>query len=129
MNLQQYKEYAPTLLRATLGLMFVIAGILKLMNPAAIIRMLGELGFPFPLLWGWLLLISELGFGAAVLLGWKLEYTVWPLVVVIIVAAAWVYVPQIVSNPAIVISVFFHLVSVAGLISLAMTGPGKWAVG
>ena len=67
----EYKNshYGPTLLRVVLGLLFIIPGLGKLVNPAMIIGMLGQLGFPAATLLGWVLLLSEIVFGAAVLTG------------------------------------------------------------
>ena len=56
-------EYGPTLLRLVLGVMFLVMGIKKLLNPEMIIGFLGSLGFPVPIFFGWLLLLSEIVFG------------------------------------------------------------------
>ena len=115
------------ILRILLGLLFVIPGLGKLMNPAMIIGMLGGLGFPAPGFFGWLLLLSEIVFGLAVLVGYKVKWTVWPLVIVLAIAILTVHLKTI-SDPAGMINVVFHLIGIAGLIVLASGGPGAWAV-
>jgi len=121
-------KYGPTVLRIVLGLLFILPGINKFGNPAMIIGMLGNLGIPAPGLLGWVLLLSEIGFGAAVLFGYKLKYTVWPLVLILAVATLKVGLPALGSSPMAMINVSFHLLGIAALVSLYLTGPGEKAV-
>ena len=121
-------KYGPTVLRIVLGLLFILPGINKFGNPAMIIGMLGDLGIPAAGLLGWVLLLSEIGFGAAVLFGYKLKYTVWPLVLILAVATLKVGLPALGSSPMAMINVSFHLLGIAALISLYLTGPGEKAV-
>lgn len=121
--------YAPSVLRLALGLLFVIPGLQKLADPAGIAGMLGELGFPAPAFLGWVLLLSEIVFGAAVLAGWKLKHTVWPLVVITVVAMFTVHFPAwFAQKPMALISVLFHILAVAALVSLYFSGAGAYAV-
>ena len=126
----EYKNsmYGPTLLRVILGLLFIIPGLSKLANPAMIIGMLRQLGFPAATLFGWVLLLSEIVFGAAVLTGWKTNYTVWPLVIVLAVATLTVGLPMLGKDPMAMINISFHLLGIAALISVYLTGPGAYAV-
>lgn len=121
----QYHMYGHTLLRVTIGLLFVIMGYSKLTNPAGIIGMLGNIGFPAATFFGWLLLLSELVFGVLILVGYKVRYTAWPLAIILAVAALTVIIPGEGVGSA---SAFFHYISIAALISLAWTGPGEWAI-
>lgn len=124
------KALAQTLLRVLLGLLFVVPGLGKLMNPAMIIGMLGQLGFPGPAFWGWLLLLSEIIFGAALILGYKVKWTAWPLVIVLVVATLIVHLPQLgdPNAPMALIDVLFRLVGIAGLIVVSAAGPGAYAI-
>ena len=121
----QYHMYGHTLLRVTIGLLFLIIGFSKFANPSGIIGMLGSIGFPAAAFFGWLLLLSELVFGALILIGYKVRYTAWPLAIILIVAVLTVAIPTEGISSA---SAFFHYISIAALISLAWTGPGEWAV-
>lgn len=127
--MKDYSEFGPTALRLVLGPLFLIPGIMKLMDPSMIIGMLGSLGFPAPTFFGWLLLLSEIVFGASVLVGWRTKQTVWPLVVVLVVAILSVHIPAMATNPMGLINVLFHLLGVAALLSVYFTGPGEWSVG
>lgn len=121
----QYHMYGHSLLRVTIGLLFLIMGYNKLTNPGGIIGMLGNIGFPAATFFGWLLLLSELIFGALILVGYKIKYTTWPLAIILVVAVLTVVIPGEGIGSA---SAFFHYISIAALISLAWTGPGEWAI-
>lgn len=123
----KYQEYAPTIIRIMMGLLMFVPGLSKLMNPSGIIGMLGGLGFPAAAFFGWLLLLSEIAFGAAVIVGWKLEYTVWPLVLILAVATITVHIPNL-SEPMGMINVMWHLLGISVLISLFLSGPGALSV-
>lgn len=116
-----------TLLRVAIGLLFLIAGINKFNNPDMIIGMLSGLSFPAATFFGWLLILVEVIFGALVLIGYKVKYTAWPLAIVL--AVAWILVAGPNSEGGILSNnSFFHLIGIAGCITIALTGPGKWAV-
>ncbi len=122
------KDYAPLILRVTVGLIMILPGISKLNSPEMIIGLLGSLGFPLPTILGWLLIISEIAFGIAIILGWKLKYAIWPPVIILAVALIFVSLPALGSGPMAMINVLFHLLSIGTLISLYLTGPGAHAI-
>mgnify|MGYP001582789949 CR=1 FL=1 len=121
------KALAQTLLRVLLGLLFLVPGLGKSMDPAGIIGMLGGLGFPIPALFGWILILSEILFGAALILGFKVKWTAWPLVIILAVATIMVHLPTL-GTPMGPINVLFHLVGIAGLIVISTAGPGAYAL-
>ena len=120
-------EYGPTVLRVVIGLFFVIAGFSKLTNPAMIIGMIGKMGIPASGLVGWLVILGELIFGGLVLIGWRLKQSVWPLIIILAVATLFMVIPSFGTNAMATINLFFHLTTIAGLISLYLTGPGAYA--
>lgn len=121
-------KYAPTVLRLVLALLFIIPGLSKLTNPSMVTQMLSSLGFVAPVFFTWLLIFSEIIFGLALILGYKLKYTVWPLVIILFIGIIKVYIPTIVTNPTGIGDILFHVLGIAALISLALTGPGAWAI-
>jgi len=114
-----------TLIRLTVGVLFIIMGVKKLVAPDMIIGMLGDLNFPIPTFLGWLLLLSELIFGALILVGYKVKYTAWPIAIILVVA--WLFVALPTDGFASANS-FFHLISIAALITIALSGPGEYAL-
>lgn len=80
--------------RILLGLLMLVPGLMKLlvMGPSAVVGMLSGFGFPLAGFFAWVLILSEIVFGIAILANWKLKYTVWPPIVIMLVAAfvaAW----------------------------------------
>lgn len=127
--MENYQKYGPTVLRVFVGLLFVVPGLFKLTNPSMAVDLLTSLGFGAAGgFFAWVLILSEIIFGAAVLVGWKVKYAVWPLVVIMLVAIVMVVIPSFATDPMAAVSLAFHLLAVAGLISLFLTGPGAWAV-
>ncbi|MEK6912732.1 MAG: DoxX family protein [Nanoarchaeota archaeon] len=124
MNKSDRHMFGHTLLRVTLGLLFAIAGYKKLMNPEGVVGMLTGIGFIVPTFFAWILILSELIFGVLVFVGYKTKYTAWPLAFIMLVAETTVVAPSGFwgSNS------FFHLITIAGLATIALTGPGKWAL-
>lgn len=84
------KETAMKVNWILLGLAMLVPGLLKLfvMKPAAIVGMLS--GIPLfawaPTFWAWILILSEIVFGVLILARWKLQYTVIPPMIILLVA-------------------------------------------
>lgn len=114
------KEYGPFVLRLGIGGLFVAAGIMKLFDPAMIEGMLGGFGFPAPVFWTWLLILSELFFGTAVLTGFKLKWTTIPLAIILVVAIVLSF-----DNIGVVMN---NIVFLFCLLSLWLSGPGALAL-
>ena len=119
------KAYGPTALRLGLGILFIFMGFGKLQNPAGITAMLQGIGFPAPIFWAWLLLLSELIFGIAILIGLKVRYTTIPLIIVMIVAIVTVQLPGLPDSTPQLLKDWSILFSLVGLM---LTGSGKLAV-
>lgn len=127
--MDQKHEIGHFVLRVSVALLFIIPGLSKLMDPSMIAGLLGQIGFPLPLLFAWIVLLSEILFGVALLIGWKTEYTAWPLLIILVVAFLTVTVPAVdMSNVGSIMSVLWHILGVGALVSIIMTGPGKYAV-
>jgi putative oxidoreductase len=72
--------------RALLALLFVLAGIAKILGPAPFLAHMSEHRVPGPLLWG--VIALELGCGLALLVGWRLPYTAGALAGFCVLTAA-----------------------------------------
>ena len=86
-------KYAGIVNRVLLGLLLLVNGLLKVFVIKAenVAGMLSGIGFPVASFFAWVLILSEIVFGIAILAKWKLEYTVWPPIVILLVAAFTVY--------------------------------------
>lgn len=93
MDLFEYRNFGITMIRVSLGLLFFIAGFLKVVDPSGIIGMVNGLGFPPPLdvYMGFLVLLFELIFGLMVLLGFNVKLSVLPLIGITVVEALGVH--------------------------------------
>ena len=120
--------YAPTILRICVGLLFVLPGLLKLVNPSMVQGMLTQIGFPSPMFFTWVLILVEIIGGLMLIVGFKAKYAVWPLVVIMIVAIITTVVPQLVQSPMAVISLLFHLLAIGSLVSIYLSGPGSCSI-
>ena len=127
--MKNLQEYSPTVLRLGIGILFTVAGLMKLKDPGAIIGMLDKLGYPAAAFLGWSLLLSEIIFGLAVLIGYKVKYMVWPLIMVLVMAAITVHFPGLRNGaPMADIMLLFHLLGLTALVSLFVAGAGKLAI-
>jgi len=86
-------KYAGVVNRVLLGLLMLVSGLMKvfIIKPDNVTGMLSGIGFPAASFFAWVLILSEIVFGIAILAKWKLEYTVWPPIVILLVAAFTVY--------------------------------------
>ena len=75
--------------RILLGLLMLIPGLFKLFSfgPEGVSGMLSGLGFPAPMFFAWILILSEILFGLAIIAKYKLEYTVIPPIIILLVAS------------------------------------------
>lgn len=130
MNIETYKEYTPTILRLSLGLLFFIAGLTKFINPSGIIGMVASMGFPSPLdiYFGFVVILSELIFGLTMIIGYNVKLSVVPLIIITIVAAVGIHLPNLDQGAMIIVILLFHMVTIAALSHIALTGPGPYAI-
>lgn len=125
--MENHHDYSTMFLRVMLGLLFLIPGIMKIMTPDGIIGMLGTLGFPATTFFGWILILSEILFGLALIIGFKIEYAVWPLIIILAVAVLTVHIKDV-NNPMKWIDILLRITAIAALNLLRFTGPGKCSV-
>ena len=115
------------IVRILLGLMFLIIGVSKIIDPGGMIMAFGFAGAAASVL-GWIWILSETVFGLLLLIGWKVKYTAWPLAAILTLAAIVAIIPNTQFNPPGISLLFFHFVSIVLLIDMALTGAGAWAV-
>ena len=79
--------------RIIMGLLFVVAGLMKIFvaKPAGVSGMLAGFGFPAAMFFAWVLILVETLGGIAILLNWKAKYASYLLIVVMVVAAVTAY--------------------------------------
>lgn len=127
--MNEFQNYGPLMTRIALGALFIISGLNKLSNPAGTAGFLANLGFSGAGFWAWVLLLSEITFGLLILIGWLTKLTIWPLVIIMLVAIFKVYLPAYLDGQAAAkTNLLFHILTLASLLSLFFTGAGAWSL-
>ena len=72
--------------RVLLSLLFLVAGIRKLMAVAATAGYFTKLGFPMPEVMVWVAIVVELGGAVLLILGWQVRRVAWLLVLFTLIA-------------------------------------------
>jgi putative oxidoreductase len=108
--MKNFNANATLVNRVLIGLLFLVAGLVKLFQykPSGVAGMLAGLGFPAAMFFAWVLILAELLGGIAILANWKVKYASYLLIVVMIVAA-------FTSYWANWVQMLFHLVVASNL--------------
>ena len=105
--------------RVLLGLLMLVSGLLKLFVQSS-------LGFPVAAFFAWILIFSEIVFGIAILANYKLQYTVIPPMIILLVALISTNLLQADSLTTVNWSgVFLHLVAVSSYWMYGVYASGK----
>ena len=82
------KEILKRINLIVLGLLMLVPGLVKLFmfKPAGVTAMLNGLGFPLPMFFAWILILSEIVFGILILFKYKLNYTKYVPVLILFIA-------------------------------------------
>ncbi|MFQ5894787.1 MAG: DoxX family protein [Nitrospinota bacterium] len=119
----RFRDWGPTLLRLTLGAVFLAHGGLKLADFGGTTAMVARYGIPFPALGNALSMLAELGGGILFLLGLWIRWAAIPLTVSLLVVPSAVHWPWgLFIQEAGYEYVLAHLVAIA---ALSLMGPGR----
>jgi putative oxidoreductase len=117
--------------RILIGALFLVAGIMKVMNVAGTTGYMTRLGFPAPELFTYLSIVIEVGGGILLVIGWQTRRVAWFLALYVLVALGaahrfWEYDQAQRVNQ---INHFLkNLAIIGGLLFVAVFGPGRAAV-
>ena len=132
--------WAPFLLRIIIGYGFAVHGLAKLSRgPEAFAGVLQSIGVPVPHFMAWVTIITELVGGLAVGVGAFMTFASIPLAVILLVAIFTVHLPYGFSSIKLIAvtpagaqfgppGYECNLLYIAGLVALALGGPGPLAV-
>src|SRR2546425_9867926 len=82
-----YNPILPLVGRILIGLIFLVAGVRKVMGFAGAVAYLGKLGFPAPEVMAVIAIIIEIGGSILLIVGWRTRWAAWLLVLFVVVAA------------------------------------------
>ncbi|MDB5115702.1 MAG: DoxX family protein [Mucilaginibacter sp.] len=137
---KNYQQIAPLFLRFAIGFSFMAHGWAKLSRgPAGFEKLLTQLNVPFPHLLSWITPMTELAGGLAIFLGLFSSLMAIPLIITMLVAMFSIHIhygysavktigltaqgPQF-GPPGYEI----NLIYIAGLVSLMISGSGRWSL-
>jgi len=117
--------------RILIGILFLVAGIMKAMNIAGTTGYMTKLGFPAPELMAYLSSLIELAAGVLLIIGWQTRRVAWLLVVYVAIATGmahrfWEYEPAQRVNQ---INHFLkNLALIGAMLYIIASGPGPASV-
>jgi putative oxidoreductase len=117
--------------RILIGILFLVAGIMKAMNIAGTTAYMTRLGFPAPELMAYLSTVIELASGVLLIIGWQTRRVAWLLVVYLAIATGmahrfWEYEQAQRGNQ---INHFLkNLALIGAMLFVAVSGPGSASV-
>ena len=117
--------------RILIGILFLVAGIMKAMNIAGTTGYMTKLGFPAPMLMAYLSTIIELVSGVFLIIGWQTRRVAWLLIVYVLIATGmahrfWEYEPAQRVNQ---INHFLkNLALIGAMLYIVVSGPGSASV-
>jgi putative oxidoreductase len=117
--------------RSLIGLLFLVAGIRKLIAIAGTAAYFTKLGFPMPELMTWVSVVVEIGGGLLLIAGWQTRRISWFLILYVAIAIAmahrfWEFDAAQYGNQ---LNHFLKNLAVIGsLLYLVVFGPGRLSV-
>ena len=123
MEILERAKWAAVPLRLVMGIIFAVAGYMKIVGIAATIQYFDKLGFPVPVVTAWFIGLLELCGGIALLLGVLVRYLGLLYTIEFIVAAFWVKLPTQGYAAA-----RLDLMLLAGAAALYFLGAGRWSI-
>ena len=126
-----YNPIVPLVGRILIGVLFLVAGIMKVLNVAGTTAYMTRLGFPMPELFTYLSIVIEVGGGILLIIGWQTRKVAWFLALYVLVALGaahrfWEYDAAQRGNQ---INHFLkNLAIIGGLLFVAVVGPGSASV-
>jgi putative oxidoreductase len=128
-SLGRFAGAAPVIVRVVVGVIMLVHGWSKLRGPGGPLGVgafLGELGVPAPTFFGYALTFVELLSGLALIVGFLTRIAAVLLTVTLVLAILLVKVHVgLIAPPGTGVGAEFDLALIAGLITVALLGPGR----
>src|SRR2546425_10201251 len=122
----------PITFRILIGLIFLVAGVRKVMGFAGTIAYFAKLGFPAPEVMAVIALIIEIGGSILLIGGWRTRWAAWLLALFVVIAAFAAHRFWELPHPGRFNNQMNHFLKnlsiVGGLLYVATFGPGSASV-
>jgi len=127
-----YNPIIPLVGRIFIGLIFLVAGVRKLMGFAGTVAYLAKLGFPAPEVMAVIAIIIEIGGSILLIVGWRARWAAWLLVLFVAIAAFAAHRFWELTDPGQFNNQMNHFLKnlslIGGLLYVATFGPGSASV-
>ncbi len=127
-----YNPIVPLVGRILIGLIFLVAGVRKVMGFAGAVAYLAKLGFPAPEVMAVIAIIIEIGGSILLIVGWRTRWAAWLLVLFVVVAAFAAHRFWEITDTGQFYNQMNHFLKnvaiVGGLLYVATFGPGSASV-
>ena len=127
-----YNPIIPLVGRILIGLIFLVAGVRKVMGFAGAVAYLAKLGFPAPEVMAVIAIVIEIGGSILLIVGWRTRWAAWLLVLFVVVAAFAAHRFWEISDAGQFYNQMNHFLKnvaiVGGLLYVATFGPGSASV-
>ncbi len=127
-----YNPILPLAGRILIGLIFLVAGVRKVMGFAGTVAYLSKLGFPAPEVMAVIALVIEIGGSLLLIVGWRTRWAAWLLVLFVVVAAFAAHRFWEITDAGQYFNQMNHFLKnvaiVGGLLYVATFGPGSASV-
>ncbi len=127
-----YNPIIPLVGRIFIGLIFLVAGVRKLMGFAGTVAYLAKLGFPAPEVMAVIAIIIEIGGSLLLIVGWRARWAAWLLVLFVAIAAFAAHRFWELTDPGQFNNQMNHFLKnlslIGGLLYVATFGPGSASV-
>jgi putative oxidoreductase len=127
--------YHPTLLlvgRILLSLVFLVAGVRKVMAIAGTVAYFTKLGIPMPEVMVYVAILIEVGSALMLIVGWKARYAAWALAIFVLIATCFAHRFWELSDAAQYGNQMNHFLKnmaiIGGMLFVAACGPGSMSV-
>jgi len=127
-----YNPIIPLVGRILIGLIFLVAGVRKVMGFAGAVAYLTKLGFPAAEATAVIAIIIEIGGSILLIVGWRTRWAAWLLVLFVVVAAFAAHRFWEITDAGQYYNQMNHFLKnlsiVGGLLYVATFGPGSASV-
>ena len=127
-----YNPIIPLVGRIFIGLIFLVAGVRKVMGFAGTVAYLSKLGFPAPEVMAVIAIIIEIGGSLLLIVGWRARWAAWLLVLFVAIAAFAAHRFWELTDPGQFNNQMNHFLKnlslIGGLLYVATFGPGSASV-
>jgi putative oxidoreductase len=127
-----YNPIVPLVGRMLIGLIFLVAGVRKVVGFAGAAAYFTKLGFPAPEVVTVIAIIIEIGGSILLIVGWRARWAAWLLALFVVIAAFAAHRFWEISDPGQFNNQLNHFLKnlsiVGGLLYVATFGPGSASV-